>query len=341
MSDYALIATDLVNAARAETDERQKDLILRQIREVALHRDPSTIPLVLKDTLDMAVGAKTSTVVFLVRLAGECLRKDYSQLPVVLASYSFLMTQESDRVHHEVAAELTKGYSKAALAVAEMFSAADANETGLKHSWKQLRGVATKLVDKVSSNRASEQLRTAGVALAENVVLFGLPAPVQKADPRRRRAAGPAADSSSVANLTSMHPFILDVKAELEKEAEDIFSKLVLWAYQGGPQGSPFTPAQMALLAQAIASIAGQRHLRADGSDRDEPRSSKATKALQVRVCVCVCVCVPALLVYTFVSTSLYLSLTLPLTPSPSSSPPLPTGAPQGQEECVQGHGRC
>eukprot|EP00605_Chrysophyceae_sp_TOSAG23-4_P003041 GSChrysophyteH1.ASY1.ANO1.3346.1 assembled CDS len=284
MSDYAQISTDLLNAVKAESNAHKKHILLHQLREIALNRDTKTIPAILKDVIGLANREKISTVLFLVRFAGDCLRTDFSQLLTVLASFSFFMTVENDDVHTEVAIELSRNYSKITMAIAEMLGSADANEMSIKHAWTQFRSVATKVVDKISSNRASEQLRTKGIGLAESLILFGLPAPQQKADPRRRRGSATATSESgsSVANLTSMHPFILDMKAELEKEGEEFFSKLLLWAYQGGPQGSPFTPAQMALLGQAIASIAGQRQVRADGGDREDPRSSKATKALQV-----------------------------------------------------------
>ena len=281
-SDYTDIIVELVNTAKTESDQKKLEVILHQIREIALHRDTSVLPHVLKDVLDLTMGAKTSVVVFLVRFGGESLGVDFALLPAVLSCYSFLMTVESDKVHRAVGHEITKIYSKAAMHVAEMITLPEANETAIKQTWKQLCSVTDKLIDKISSNRATEQLRTNGVALVENVVLFGLPAPQMKADPRRRRAAGTEDGGLSVASLTSLHPFVIDVKADLEKAAEDIFSKLVLWAYQGGPQGSPFTPEQMSILGQAMSSIAAQRHARADGSDRDEPRSSKAAKALQV-----------------------------------------------------------
>jgi len=281
-SDYQEIIVELVNAAKTESDQKKLEVILHQIREIALHRDTSVLPHVLKDVLDLAMGAKTSIVVFLAEFGGEALRVDFALLPSVLSCYSFLMTVESDKVHRSVGQEITKIYSKAAVYIAEMIAFPGANETAVKQTWKQLCSVTDKLIDKISSNRATEQLRTNGVALVENVVLFGLPAPQMKADPRRRRAAGTEGGGLSVASLTSLHPFVIDVKADLEKAAEDIFSKLVLWAYQGGPQGSPFTPEQMSILGQAMSSIAGQRHARADGSDRDEPRASRAAKALQV-----------------------------------------------------------
>jgi len=281
-SDYHDIIVELVNAAKTQSDQKKLEVILHQIREIALHRDTSVLPHVLKDVLDLAMGAKTSIVAFLVEFGGESLRVDFSLLPAVLSCYSFLMTVESDKVHRSVGQEITKIYSKAAIYIAEMIASPDANESSIKQTWKQLCSVTDKLIDKISSNRATEQLRTNGVALVENVVLFGLPAPQMKADPRRRRAAGTEDGGLSVASLTSLHPFVIDVKADLEKAAEDIFSKLVLWAYQGGPQGSPFTPEQMSILGQALSSIAAQRHARADGSDSAEPRSSKAAKALQV-----------------------------------------------------------
>ena len=281
-SDYRDIVIDLVNSAKVGLDRKKLEVVLHQIREIALHRDQSVLPHILKDVLDLAIGANAHIVYFLVTFAADALRINFSLLPVVLSSYNFLMTTDSDKVHRFVSLELTRIYSKAAMAVADMVNAPEANEAAVKQTWKQLCSITDKLIDKISSIRATEQLRTNGIALAENLVLFGLPAPQMKADPRRRRAAGTEDASLSVASLTSMHPFVLELKSELEKAAEDVFSKLVLWAYQGGPQGSPFTPEQMAILGQSLSMIAGQRYARADGSDQSEPRSSKAAKALHV-----------------------------------------------------------
>ena len=285
MSDYLDLATDLINASKIETDVGKQQVILHQLREILLVRDKTCIPLILKDMMDLAIGSNTHKVIFLIRFAGEILKEDINQLPIVIASFNFIMTMENDKIHQEVAIVMKNNYSKMVMAIAELISINinNDNETSIKLTWKQFRSVSTKIVDKISSNRASEQLRTDGIILAEGMILFGLPAPQQKVDPRRRRAVGiSSTESSSIANITSTNPFIVEVKGELEREAEDVFSKLLLWAQKGGPQGSPFTSVQLSLLGQGIAGIAGQRHARVDGADAENPRSTKATKALNI-----------------------------------------------------------
>lgn len=133
-----------------------------------------------------------------------------------------------------------------------------------KKLWSQFRGVVSRIVDVVSSDRFSESTRTECLRIIENVVIFGLPAPreVGKVLDPRLLAAQRSKDTSTSGQISSNnipldHPLIN--REDLEKEAESLFSKLQLWISRGGPQGCSFSPYQMSLLGQCICNIGSAR----------------------------------------------------------------------------------
>lgn len=279
MASLREVAIDLLNEAKS--DDKNKSFLLEQVREIALNRDTSVLAEILPDMLGMMVNAKIPLRRFLIKFAGEALSIDFTLFPEVLSCYSFLMTDTNESVQKLIAHELTKIYSKAVMSIVAIppkQKGAAASVLDPKQIWQQLRSMSSRLVDIISSAR-SEGLRMKAIRLAESVALFGIPAPPQSHDPRKRRAApsGSAQENNvSVEMVPLSHQFIN--KNELEEEAEDLFAKMMLWAMRGGPQGFPFTPLQMSVLGQTIGSIASQR--TGGKSSSDEPRSAKAAKSL-------------------------------------------------------------
>jgi hypothetical protein len=73
-----------------------------------------------------------------------------------------------------------------------------------------------------------------------------------------------AGTTSSNSNTTSTaeciplhHPFIN--KTEIQRDAEELFAKMLLWLSKGGPQGFLFTPRLMSVLGQTVAAIGTMR----------------------------------------------------------------------------------
>lgn len=277
MANLRDLAIDLINDAKNGKKASATLYNLEQVKEIVFHRDTTILSELAPDVInDFMVERSTAIRKFLMSFASGWLQRDFpAALPVTLAMYSFLLASDSsDGSLKQIAGELTRLYDRAVVHIVGLpIKARAVSGADPKSYWGSLRSIVTRLTDMISSDRA-EQLRAQSLKLAENMVMFGLPAEQVSLDPRlaRSRAAAAGGDGSkaSVTNIPLTHPFIN--RNDLEQEAEALFSKMLLWASKGGPQGHPFTPSQMVLLGTMIANIASLR----------PKKSSNAATALAV-----------------------------------------------------------
>ena len=263
MASLRDLAIDLINEAKNAKTPTATLYNLEQVKEIVFHRDTSILSELAPDVInDFMVERSTAIRKFLVSFASRWLQQAFaSALPVSLSMYSFLLASDSsDSSLKQIAGELTKIYERAVMYIVGLpIKSRTGAGADPKSYWGSLRSIVTRLTDMISSDR-TEQLRAQSLKLAENMVLFGLPAEQLSLDPRtRHRAVAGAGDGSkaSATNIPLTHPFIN--RNDLEQEAEALFSKMLLWASKGGPQGHPFTPSQMVLLGAMIANIASLR----------------------------------------------------------------------------------
>ena len=264
MSSLRDLAIDLINDAKgAKTAAALFNL--EQVKEIMFHRDTSILSELAPDVInDFMVERSTAMRRFLVHFAALWMQHDFTAaLPVSLSMYSFLLASDSsDGSLRQIAHELTFRYDRSVMHIVGL-PVKTRTGTGAdpKSYWNSLRSIVTRLTDMISSDRA-ERLRAESLRLAEKMVLFGLPAEQVSLDPRLARSRAAAAggadgNKAGAANIPLTHPFIN--RNDLEQEAEALFSKMLLWASKGGPQGHPFTPAQMSLLGSMVANIAALR----------------------------------------------------------------------------------
>ena len=267
--------------AVAKTGRGDRTITLMQVGDIVLNRDVSLVDEMVPEMLEFMTDRAADVRRYLVEASGAALEKSLAPLAPTLNMYNHLVTDTSEVLVMHITRELCKAYDKMVMNIVNVPIKTKQSGPGAdpKQMWQHLRTVATRLVDVISSNRG-EPLREACLNLAESIVLFGLPAPPVSHDPRQRRVAVNKEATLSSDNVPLHHAFIN--RNELEQEAEDTFKKMLLWATRGGPQGFPFTPAQMSLLGQAIARIASQRPRKASGGagGDDEGRGSFAAKAL-------------------------------------------------------------
>lgn len=272
--DYRGSVVDLLNEAK-EVEAGQRLFVLEQVREILINREQSLLREFLPHVMDLSVLANTKLRRFLIKFGGGALNLDFTLLPVVLESFNFMMTDQSESVHKAIASELTKIYGRAVMAIVRG-NAVDAKGSG-EQVWSKLNGMVERLMNFAASPR-SESVRTQALHLIEVVLLFGFPAPPKSHDPRKRRTAASTETESdlSVEDVPLHHPFI--AKNELEETAEDTLTKTVLWAINGGPRGYPFSPSQMCVLGQLLSSVASRRKGKVTAGD--EPVAVKAGRAL-------------------------------------------------------------
>src|SRR5690349_11012294 len=97
MSVLGDLAVDIINAAKATKDARQKVFQLEQLREIVLHRDKSLLPDVIGDAFDFMVDKSVHVRKFLILFGRDLLEEDFSlALPHVLGMFSFFLTESND-----------------------------------------------------------------------------------------------------------------------------------------------------------------------------------------------------------------------------------------------------
>jgi len=182
-----------------------------------------------------------------------------------------------------IARELSRSYGKMIIIIAQMGSGPNSNVQESKQLWASFKGLVTKMNEYITSSR-SETVKIHCLRLIEEEILFGFPAASTVSDPRLARkvqdprlaratqkdtGAGNAAAGTGTGGSTaagsggSSNPTIEDIplhhsfisRNELQREAEELFSKFLFWATKGGPQGHPFTATLMSALGQNIASL--------------------------------------------------------------------------------------
>lgn len=250
------LAIDLINDAKGGKTVGQKLYFLEQIKEIVFHRDTSILSEIAPDLINDFMVERSSPIrKFLVSFAAEWLQFDFTAAtPLLLTLYGFFLASEGgDGSLRQIVTELTKIYDRVVIHITDMpikTRGGGSNVPDPKSYWGSLRSIVSRLIDMISSDR-TEFLRTQSLKLAASMILFGLPAEKLSSDPRLAKSRPQGGDSSrtlSAADIPLHHPFIN--RNDLEQEAESIFSKMLLWASKGGPQGHPFSPSQMSLLGK-------------------------------------------------------------------------------------------
>lgn len=255
------LAIDLMNDAKGAKNVAAKLYNLEQIKEIAFHRDVSILSELAPDIINDFMVERSSVIrKFLVSFAADWLQIDFTAaLPLSLSMFGFLLASESgDGPMRQISSELTRMYDKIVMHITGLpikSRNSGPNVADPKSYWGSLRTIVTRLIDMISSDR-SELLRAQSLRLAESMILFGLPAEKLSSDPRLAKSRPQVGDSTkghSAGDIPLHHPFIN--RNDLEQEAESIFSKMLLWASKGGPQGHPFSPSQMSLLGTIMIMI--------------------------------------------------------------------------------------
>ena len=274
--DYLSLAVDLLNQAKSESADKKKRILLEQVREIVLHRDKTLISDIVPEILDMALNMNVQSRVFVVNFVSECFDLEFdSILEPSLACFTFLLSLDHEKIWDSIAQVVLKIYTRVILTLANDFTTA--KKPNLKQLMMQMRSLASKVMDKIP-NSTNDSFRTQAVHLARVVVLFGLRAPEQKVDPRRRGASGASTESQSVKDISSTSEFASMIP-QLEEEAEQTFENFLYWSKNGGPQGSPFTPEQMSVLGQSVCTVGTHRGVH-DTNGEEDPRGAKAVEAI-------------------------------------------------------------
>ena len=252
------LAIDLINDAKGAKNVAAKLYNLEQIKEIAFHRDQSVLSEIAPEIINNFMVERSSSIRrFLVSFAADWLLLDFpAAIPLSLSLFGFLLASESgDGPLRQISTELTKTYDRIVMHITGLpikSRTSGPNVADPKSYWGSLRTIVSRLIDMISSDR-SEQLRAQSLKLAENMILFGLPPEKLSSDPRLAKSRPQSGDTSkglSAGDIPLHHTFIN--RNDLEQEAESIFSKMLLWASKGGPQGHPFSAAQMALLGKLL-----------------------------------------------------------------------------------------
>jgi hypothetical protein len=90
-----------------------------------------------------------------------------------------------------------------------------------------------------------DAIRLLALRLLETIVGFGLESNPLSLDPRRKAIV--KTGSTSI-DIDLNHPFI--DRQKIEREADELFSKLELWSIRGGPQSYPFSAGLLAQLGR-------------------------------------------------------------------------------------------
>ena len=257
MASLADACFDWLNKAKVASDVQKKLLFVAQIREIILHRDTALIPDILPDLLELLLEKHVSLRKVLIKLAGECMLKNITVASVVLEWYAYLVTENNESFLRGIASELGNLYSKLMLYIVELPPKTKATMLDPKELLMKFKNLTTKLEESVSLN-LSDNTRIQCIKLIEDMILFGIPLPLQKLDPRLARSQKQnqsASGGSSVTDIPLTHPLVN--RNEVEQEAESLFNKCLLWATK--PQTYPFSPVVIANLGQTIASISVSR----------------------------------------------------------------------------------
>lgn len=265
MANLFDLASDLINDAKLVSQSDKKLYKLEQVKEIIFHRDSSLLTQLIPDIFELMLDRSVAVRRFLVRLAGDALQTSKEVVPDVVALLSFLSADGSDKLLESIADVISRHYDKLSITIALM-NPKTANiyqpvrsqrrqDPDPKDLWYQFRTMCSTLVEYISAQK-SDKLRCQCLKLCEQMVIFALQSLASTSvvqDPRLRQTAA----HKGVQEISMHHAFINRV--ELEKEADSLLAKMVLWARRGGSQHAPFSPSVQCHLAQTLASIATER----------------------------------------------------------------------------------
>jgi hypothetical protein len=268
MASLLDLASDLINEAKLAPQSDKKLYKLEQVKEIIFHRDPSLLPLVIPEIFELMLDRSVAVRRFLVRLAGDALQVTQEIVPDALTLFSFLLVEGNEKLLESIAQVLSRQYDKISITIALMTPKTtdlyqqpnfqqqhQQQQHDPKNLWYQFRSMCSTLIECISAQR-SDNLRCQCLKMCEQMVLFAL---LQTSggstlqDPRLRQTSG----TKTIQEISMHHAFINRV--ELEKEADSLLAKMVLWARRGGSQQAPFSPMVQCRLGQTLALVATER----------------------------------------------------------------------------------
>lgn len=272
MSILQALTVDIVNTAKGTKDAKNRLFNLEQVREILLFRDTSLIETFISDVFDFTVDKSALIRRFLIKFANELFQINPNlAITHLIEMYRFFLDDSNDSIIQVMTQEIGKNYSKIILLLCTL-GLNSSNQSQISHLWTSLKAIVGKLNEIITSKR-SEQLREQCIRLLEEEILFGFPNTTvttdprlaRRNDPRLARSGGAAAASTTTSQVVggtadeipAHHPFIS--KTDIQKEAEEFFSKLVLWTNKGASQGATFTPHLISVMAQVVGSIGTMR----------------------------------------------------------------------------------
>ena len=272
MSVLQALTVDIINAAKGTKDAKTRLFNLEQVREILLFRDTNLIELFISDVFDFTVDKSIVIRRFLIKFANELFQSNPSlALSHLVEMYRFFLDDSNDSIIQVMTQEIAKNYSKIVLLLCSSGLNNPTSSAQFSQLWSSMKAIVTKLNEMITSKR-SEALREQCLRLLEEEILFGFPNTTATVDPRlARRANDPrlnrggatAASSAGPAiggtadEIPAHHPFMS--KTDIQKEAEEYYSKIILWANKGSSQGITFSAHLLAVMAQVIGSIGAMR----------------------------------------------------------------------------------
>lgn len=245
-------ATDLINNAKMSPDVTKILFNLEQVKEIVFHRDKTIYLDVAPDVFEFMSNKSTRVHKFLVSFAAEGFYRQPSSVNHILSLFSYLTScGPVENITRGIAREVVKIYDKLVARVVNTQSRTDG-----RLMWGQLQATVSGIVNILSLPMVSDLVKCDCFKCCETVLLFCLPDAAQSSDPRRARSSATTMNSS--ADIPLHHAFIS--RTDLEQQADDIFSKFLLWCSRGGPQkNQPFSQTLMGALTNLIAKIALER----------------------------------------------------------------------------------
>lgn len=252
-------------------ETQTKLFLLEQIKEVVFHRDTSIIPDIVHEVVNNFMIEKPIAIKkFLIKFSSQALRTNsysiYTVSPFISLIDYFISSDVQDNLLQMIVTEINNNFVDILTSISEMPLKAKTTTTNIsslaqtndpKYLWNKFHSYIDYFLSIISSDR-SDNLRTECLKFTETVILFGLPPPPKITDPRLARAmrneleSNPNKSNKNAEDIPLHHAFIN--RNDLIQEAEDLYSKMLLWTSKNGPSGFPFGTALVSLLGQIIAS---------------------------------------------------------------------------------------
>ena len=253
------LAVELLNDAKLTKDSKSKLYFLEQVKEIVLFRDTSILLSLISEIVSFSVEASVQIRRFLINFVGAAFSTNQLVAPHVLSLFNFYCSDSSSDLIRNVAVQLHPIYAKLLIYIANQKKT---SEIDPKEMWNQLTFITSKVIESVSHPTVNESTKLNAIYVIESIIEFGIP-PVETAkviDPRLKAAKKKDNTSSTEMNCLEipLHHTFLN-RDEIIKEAESLFTKTMIWANKGGPQGAPLTPNCLSQLAQTIVNISSTR----------------------------------------------------------------------------------